>query len=217
MEIFFPMFSSSHWGELVSIFLQNFSIIFLFRETILTWDFPFGRLKIGNQLWELWRIYFISGLFQLLSPAVWKHCPETTWGGKSLFSSQVTVHYWRKLGQNLKQKQRQDSWRKAACWLNLHGSLSVLSYKTRVMYPEVAPATVGGTLSQPSLLKKHLQAHLMEERSQLRFLLPRWLQFAARWQNRTSTGKLWWLVRFFSCFFLHRNLSFSSRSFSWLE
>lgn len=28
MEIFFPIFSSSHWGELVSIFLQNFSIIF---------------------------------------------------------------------------------------------------------------------------------------------------------------------------------------------
>jgi hypothetical protein len=76
--------------------------------------------------------------------AVMKHHDEkASWGGKSLFGLHflITVHHQRKLRQELKQDRNleqellQRPWIVAAYLLDLHGLLTLLSYRTPDHHP----------------------------------------------------------------------------------
>ena len=47
----------------------------------------------------------------------------------------------------------QRPWKGAAYWLARHGLLSLLSYRTRTISPEMAPPTMGWALPHQSLIK----------------------------------------------------------------
>ena len=84
----------------------------------------------------LFVINIITVLVYILacSIAVIKHWTKETCIGDALpcFHVLITVHYWRKTGQKLKQEQRTIPQRNTAYWLALHCLLSLLSYTTQV-------------------------------------------------------------------------------------
>jgi hypothetical protein len=71
--------------------------------------------------------------------------PRSTWGGKGLFL--IVVHHQRKSGLELKQVREQElmqrPWRDVPYWLASPGLLGLLSYRTKITSPELAPPTRG--------------------------------------------------------------------------
>lgn len=126
----------------------------------------------------------LEGYISSVSVAVIKRGPETAWERKGLFcsqNSQVTIYYW--------EKPRREpggwNWSRAHARKSAFRSHSDTSTQLRTTHLGVAPPT--------SLLIKQMptspQDNLMVAIPQLRFPLPRCLQFVTNWHKLANTGE----------------------------
>lgn len=119
----------------------------------------------------------ITALVYILdcSIAVIKHWIKEASRGDVLFCFHflITVHYWRKTGQKLKQEQRKEPQRNSAYWLALHCLLR--SICTGIVWPTVCLASTRQLAISERSGQTCLKARLMETSFPKRFTIQRYI------------------------------------------